>query len=68
MVSNLYEIEEHCILLSFGCGDWQRLASLMLVGVIVFLSQLTGTLVQGHSSSEVGEDEEATLVSSGIKF
>lgn len=41
MVSNLYEIEEHCILLSFGCGDWQRLASLMLVGVIVFLSQLT---------------------------
>lgn len=40
MVSNLYKIEEHGILLSFACGDWQRLASLIRAAVIVFLSQL----------------------------
>lgn len=39
MVSNLYKIEEHGILLPFGCGGWQRFASLILVAVIVFLSQ-----------------------------
>lgn len=68
MVSNLQKIEEHGILLSLGCGDWQRLASLILVAVLAFLSQLMRTLVQGHSPSEAGEEEMATLVSSGIKF